>query len=69
MAGIESAFTTKSERDAVLSQYMPVLADSGKMDLVCAADQIIRLEEVPEVAQKMLDGKIRGRYVVTPEAQ
>lgn len=69
LAGIESVFCEEDKRSAVLSKYTPILMDSGKMELVCGADRVLSLEEVPEAAAKMLKGNIRGRYAVSPKAR
>ena len=69
LAGIESVFCEEDKRSAVLAKYTPILMDSGKMGLVCGADRVLSLEEVPGVAANMLKGNIRGRYAVSPKAK
>ena len=69
LAGVESVFCEEDKRSAVLAKYTPILMESGKMELVCGADRVLSLEEVPETASKMLNGNIRGRYAVSPNAK
>ena len=52
----------------VYSAYGPGLISSGKLAKICKGDeQVIGLEKVVEVSEKMLEGKITGRYIVKPE--
>jgi hypothetical protein len=60
-------FSSKSDRARVLGKYTPALMDSDKMDLVCGRDKVLGLEQVPDVAGRMLSGQVRGRYVVSPK--
>ena len=41
------------------------LIKSKKMEVITQGEeQIIGLNQVPEISKKMLDGQIKGRYVV-----
>ena len=65
LRGIESVFLDMTERQRIYETYTPVLMKSGKLDLVThGEDQIVELDKVPEISQKMLDGQIKGRFVV-----
>ena len=45
--------------------YAPVLINSKKLEIITEGeDQIIRLEKINEIAEKMLKGQVKGRYVV-----
>merc|ERR1712226_327754 len=68
LIGVESAFKAQAARDKVYSAYGPGLISSGKLAKICKGDeQVIGLEKVVEVSEKMLEGKITGRYIVKPE--
>ena len=45
--------------------YAPVLIKSKKLEIITEGEeQIIPLEKVNEIAEKMLKGQVKGRYVV-----
>ena len=65
LRGIDSVFLKMETRQKVYETYAPILINSKKLDLITQGeDQIIPLENVNEVAAKMLAGQIKGRYVV-----
>ena len=65
LRGIESVFLDMTERQRIYETYTPVLMKSSKLDLVThGEDQVVELSKVPEISQKMLDGQIKGRFVV-----
>ena len=67
LAGVESALVPIERRTRVYERFSPILVKSGKLDLVSDNSQIVGLEDVPGIAEKMLKGQIQGRYVVTPK--
>jgi acrylyl-CoA reductase (NADPH) len=65
LRGIESVFLKKDIRKRVYETYTPLLLKSKKLEMITHGDeQVIELEAVPEAADKMLKGQIKGRYVV-----
>jgi len=68
LAGIDSVFAGMDKRQRVYATYAPLIADSGKLPLICGQNQIVGLEGVTEVANNMLKGNIMGRYVVKLDA-
>ncbi|KAL7566924.1 hypothetical protein ACA910_008647 [Epithemia clementina (nom. ined.)] len=64
LLGIDSVFADHAARKQAYSTYGPVLVKSNLLNLICDDSHILELEQVPETAEKMLEGKIRGRYVV-----
>jgi D-arabinose 1-dehydrogenase-like Zn-dependent alcohol dehydrogenase len=49
----------------VYDNYAPILINSKKLEVITEGEeQIIPLEKVNEIAEKMLKGQIKGRYVV-----
>ncbi len=65
LKGIDSVFKDMPTRKKVYEKYAPLLTQSGKLDLVThGEEQIIGLEQVPEAAKQILDGKVKGRFVV-----
>jgi D-arabinose 1-dehydrogenase-like Zn-dependent alcohol dehydrogenase len=49
----------------VYDNYVPILINSKKLEVITEGEeQIIPLEKVNEIAEKMLKGQIKGRYVV-----
>ncbi len=63
MVGIDSVYYGGDRRD-LYARFAPLLLKSGKLDLISSRDQVLGLGELPEAADKMLKGQIRGRYVV-----
>ena len=52
-------------RQKVYKNYAPLLINSKKLEIITEGEeQIIPLEKVNEVAEKMLKGQVKGRYVV-----
>ena len=65
LRGIESVFLDMKERQCIYDTYAPILINSKKLQLVTQGDeQIISLEQIPEVSKEMLQGQIKGRFVV-----
>ena len=64
LVGIDSVFADHSVRDHVYSTYGPLLVKSNLLGTICDESHILSLEQVPEVADQLLQGKIRGRYVI-----
>ncbi|TRY70947.1 hypothetical protein TCAL_01251 [Tigriopus californicus] len=67
LLGVESALLPVAKREEVYGKYAEALIKSKKLDKVCEKAQLLTLEQVPDVAEKMLKGQIEGRYCVTPE--
>ena len=52
-------------RQKVYENYAPLLINSKKLEVITEGEeQIIPLEKVNEIAEKMLKGQVKGRYVV-----
>ena len=64
LCGVDSVFADHTVRKNAYTTYGPLLVKSNLLSLICDDTHILDLEQVPEVADKMLQGKIRGRYVV-----
>ncbi len=67
MTGVDSVFYPPGRpREALYARFAEKLVSSGKLDMISpgSGDSVLGLEEVPEAADKMLKGKIQGRYVV-----
>ena len=65
LRGIDSCFISIDRRKKVYETYAPLLMKSNKLEIITQGEeQIIGLEKVPEISKKMLDGQIKGRYVV-----
>ncbi len=68
--GIDCVFYPGGKhREELYGNYAPTLIKSGKLDLISGSEQVLKLEDVPEVAGKMLKGQIKGRYVVDPNKE
>lgn len=67
LLGVESVLLPIGRREEVYEKYTECLINSKKLDQVSGKAQLLTLEQVPEVADKMLKGQIEGRYCVTPE--
>ena len=65
LRGIDSCFISIDRRKKVYETYAPLLMKSKKLEIITQGEeQIIGLEKVSEISKKMLDGQIKGRYVV-----
>jgi len=65
LRGIDSVFQNMETRKKVYENYAPVLINSKKLEIITEGEeQIIPLEKVNEIAEKMLKGLVKGRYVV-----
>merc|ERR1712141_683778 len=65
LRGIDSCFISIDRRKKVYETYAPLLINSKKLEIITQGEeQIIGLDQVPEISKKMLDGQIKGRYVV-----
>ncbi len=52
-------------RENLYSRFAPILVGSGKLALVARGEeQVLALEQVPEVAGRMLKGQVQGRYLI-----
>jgi acrylyl-CoA reductase (NADPH) len=67
LIGVDSVFLPLADRKAAYARYTQRLIDSRKLDLVCDSEkQTLSLEQVPDVAAKMLKGDVQGRFIVKP---
>jgi len=63
LAGIESVFLPTEKRLEAYNRYSPLLT-SEKLGLVSGDGQTVGLGALPDLANKMLKGEVKGRYVV-----
>ena len=63
LLGVDCVFQGMSVRQRVYKKYVPILLKNKILEVI-SSDQVISLREVPEIGEKMLGGKTKGRYVV-----
>jgi len=63
LAGVESVFLPIERRIAAYGRFGSLLT-GDKLDLVSGEERTVGLEQLPNLGEEMLAGKIRGRYVV-----
>ena len=61
--GVDCVFQNISVRKKVYEKYIPLLLKNRILDVI-GGDQVVSLQEVPDLGVKMLAGEIKGRYVV-----
>jgi len=63
LAGVESALMPLERRLEVYTRFGPLLSGE-KLGLISSEEQTLSLGQVPDIAEQMLKGGIKGRYVV-----
>ena len=66
LAGVDSVYAERNIREKMYERFGSILAQSSKWAAITDDTQVLTLEQVPEVASKMLKGETRGRYIVKP---
>ncbi len=64
LAGVDTAYNPREFRQRIYSTFVPILLNSGKLDAIGGDARVLGLEEVPDMADKMLKGQTKGRYIV-----
>jgi len=67
LAGVDSVFMPLERRLAAYDKFSPILA-SGKLELLAGDSKTVGLGGVLDLAEKMLQGNLSGRYVVDVNA-
>eukprot|EP00088_Acartia_fossae_P055666 TRINITY_DN6463_c0_g1_i1.p1 TRINITY_DN6463_c0_g1~~TRINITY_DN6463_c0_g1_i1.p1 ORF type:complete len:356 (+),score=98.17 TRINITY_DN6463_c0_g1_i1:27-1070(+) len=63
LAGIDSVFLPREKRLAAYDRFGPMLTPD-KLGLICGEDKTVSLGELPDLGKLMLQGKVKGRYIV-----
>jgi len=63
LTGIESALVPLERRMSAYGRFGPLLT-SAKLNLVSGEERTLGLAQLPVIAEQMMKGNIRGRYVV-----
>ena len=63
LLGIDSVYQPLEVRKRVYQKYVPILVENKTLETI-SSNQVISLDQLPEIAKLMLKGQHKGRYVV-----
>ena len=61
--GVDCVFQSMSVRRKVYEKYVPILLENKILDVI-GGDQLVGLQDVPQLGVDMLAGRTKGRYVI-----